>query len=164
MGDTYVELLVKKSDSKTATLLRVILAVGGAVLFLGGFFTNPLVFILGVIMLGCSFIPTLFLNIEYEYLYLEKELSIDRIRKQTSRKKLAEYQLTSLELMAPVSSARLKQFDSLKVCDYSSHAEESEPYAIIVDGNGEKVKVIIDTNEELLDAIKKTNPRNVYND
>ena len=39
MNDTYIELLVKKPDSKTATLLHKIMIGVGAVLFLAGLFT-----------------------------------------------------------------------------------------------------------------------------
>ena len=86
MNDTYIELLVKKPDSKTATLLHKIMIGVGAVLFLAGLFTYLVFMLLGLVLLIGSIIPMLFTDIEYEYLLLGKEFTVDRIRKKENRK------------------------------------------------------------------------------
>ena len=162
MNDTYIELLVKKPDSKTASLLHIFMVGVGAVLFLGGIFLDIRLLLAGIVFLIGSFVPTLFNDIEYEYLLLEKELTVDRIRKQESRKTVANYKLDTMVIMAPKGSEHLSRYAQLKTIDYSSGTEEGQPYEIVVDGKGEKVRIVIDTSQELTDAIRKLRPRDVF--
>ena len=162
MNDTYIELLVKKPDSKTATLLHKIMIGVGAVLFLAGLFTYLVFMLLGLVLLIGSIIPMLFTDIEYEYLLLGKEFTVDRIRKKENRKTVADYDLGTMVVMAPKGSEQLKRYEQLKVVDYSSDSEEGNPYEIVVDGNAGKVRVLVDTTQELVDTIRRMSPRNVY--
>lgn len=162
MNDTYIELLVKKPDSKTATLLHKIMIGVGAVLFLAGLFTYLVFMLLGLVLLIGSVIPMLFTDIEYEYLLLGKEFTVDRIRKKENRKTVADYDLGTMVVMAPKGSEQLKRYEQLKVVDYSSDSEEGNPYEIVVDGKAGKVRVLVDTTQELVDTIRRMSPRNVY--
>ena len=162
MNDTYIELLVKKPDSKTATLLHKLMIGGGAVLFLAGLFTYLVFMMLGLVLLIGSIIPMLFTDIEYEYLLLGKEFTVDRIRKKENRKTVADYDLGTMVVMAPKGSEQLKRYEQLKVVDYSSDSEEGNPYEIVVDGKAGKVRVLVDTTQELVDTIRRMSPRNVY--
>ncbi len=162
MNDTYIELLVKKPDSKTATLLHKLMIGVGAVLFLAGLFTYLVFMLLGLILLIGSIIPMLFTDIEYEYLLLGKEFTVDRIRKKENRKTVADYDLGTMVVMAPKGSEQLKRYEQLKVVDYSSDSEEGNPYEIVVDGKAGKVRVLVDTTQELVDTIRRMSPRNVY--
>ena len=162
MNDTYIELLVKKPDSKTASLLHAFMVGVGAVLFLGGIFLDIRLLLAGIVILIGSFVPTLFNDIEYEYLLLEKELTVDKIRKQESRKTIANYKLDTMVVMAPKGSEHLGRYAQLKTIDYSSRTEEGQPYEIVVEGKGEKVRIVIDTSQELTDAIRKLRPRDVF--
>ena len=47
------------------------------------------------------------LSVEFEYLYVNGELDIDRIFSQSRRKRAASYELSNMEIMAPFSSHRL---------------------------------------------------------
>ena len=162
MNDTYIELLVKKPDSKTATLLHKIMIGVGAVLFLAGLFTYLVFMLLGLVLLIGSIIPMLFTDIEYEYLLLGKEFTVDRIRKKENRKTVADYDLGTMVVMAPKGSEQLKRYEQLKVVDYSSDSEEGNPYELVVDGKAGKVRVLVDTTQELVDTIRRMSPRNVY--
>ena len=162
MNDTYIEVLAKKPDSKTATLLHKIMIGVGAVLFLAGLFTYLVFMLLGLVLLIGSIIPMLFTDIEYEYLLLGKEFTVDRIRKKENRKTVADYDLGTMVVMAPKGSEQLKRYEQLKVVDYSSDSEEGNPYEIVVDGKAGKVRVLVDTTQELVDTIRRMSPRNVY--
>ena len=104
----------------------------------------------------------LFTDIEYEYLLLGKEFTVDRIRKKENRKTVADYDLGTMVVMAPKGSEQLKRYEQLKVVDYSSDSEEGNPYEIVVDGKAGKVRVLVDTTQELVDTIRRMSPRNVY--
>ena len=64
--------------------------------------------------------------------------------------------------MAPKGSEHLSRYAQLKTIDYSSGTQEGQPYEIVVEGKGEKVRIVIDTSQELTDAIRKLRPRDVF--
>lgn len=164
MNDTYVELLVKKPQLKAASGLHNIMVGLGAVLFIVGLFIDILIVILGLLLLGGAYLFMQNACIEFEYLYLEKELSIDKIKNQSKRKEAASYNLTTLEVMAPKGSHRLDSYNNLKVRDFSSESEEGNAYELVVEGKSGRERIIIDTTEELVKAIRMAAPRNVFTD
>lgn len=164
MNDTYVELLVKKPQLKAASGLHNIMVGLGAVLFIVGLFIDILIVILGLLLLGGAYLFMQNACIEFEYLYLDKELSIDKIKNQSKRKEAASYNLTTLEVMAPKGSHRLDSYNNLKVRDFSSESEEGNAYELVVEGKGGRERIIIDTTEELVKAIRMAAPRNVFTD
>lgn len=164
MNDTYVELLVKKPELKAASALQSIMIGLGAVLFIIGLFTSFLITLSGLALWGGAYLFIQNACIEFEYLYLDKELSIDKIKNQSKRKKAASYNLTTLEVMAPRGSHRLDSYNNLKVKDFSSETEEGKAFELVVEGTQGRERIIIDTNEELIKAIRMAAPRNVFTD
>lgn len=164
MNDTYVELLVKKPELKAASALHSIMIGLGAVLFIIGLFTNFLITLSGLALWGGAYLFIQNACIEFEYLYLDKELSIDKIKNQSKRKKAASYNLTTLEVMAPRGSHRLDSYNNLKVKDFSSETEEGKAFELVVEGTQGRERIIIDTSEELVKAIRMAAPRNVFTD
>lgn len=164
MSDTYVELLVKKPEQKAASTFRGILIGLGAVLFCIGILSYFLITLSGLLCWGLSYLFLLQANIEYEYLYLDKELTVDKISNQSNRKKVAVYDLSKLEIMAPKKSARLDRYQNLKAKDYSSESEEGNAFELVLNGENGRQRIIIDTNENLVKAIKMASPRQVFTD
>ena len=92
MNDTYVELLIRKKHSILPVLLRNLLIVAGVLALLAAFLlTGSIVlFLAGAILLGLAYLVNFNKIIEYEYLFLDKHLTIDRIQNQSRRKTVAE--------------------------------------------------------------------------
>lgn len=164
MSDSYVELLVKKPEQKAASALHGIMIGLGAVLFCIGLFTHFLITLTGLLCWGASYLFIMQANIEYEYLYLDKELAVDKIKNQTKRKKVAVYQLSTLEVMAPRKSHRLDSYQNLKAKDFSSETEAGNAFELVLNGENGRERIIIDTNEELVKAIRMAAPRQVFTD
>lgn len=61
-------------------------------------------------------------DIEYEYLYLDKEISVDKVMAKSRRKKMGSYNLEQMEIFAPLNSHRLDSYKNrqMKTLDYSS--------------------------------------------
>ena len=76
--------------------------------------------------------------------------------------RMTDDKLDTMVIMAPKGSEHLNRYTQLKTIDYSSGTEEGRPYEIVVEGKGEKVRIIIDTSEELTVAIRKLRPRDVF--
>ena len=104
-------------------------------------------------------------ELEYEYLYLDKELTVDKVMAKTKRKRVAQYDLNRMEIFAPVNSYHLDSFKNrnAKSVDYSSgEAKQPEARYVMYYDSGEKV--ILEPNEDMIKAIKNIAPRKVFTD
>lgn len=168
MNDSYVELLVKCKENTGALVLRSVLyALGVLFLFLSLATGIGLAMIVAAIFAGAGYYVSLASKIEYEYLYLEKKLSIDRIKNQTKRATIAEYDLMQVEIVAPADSYRLDQFKNnpqVKTVDYSSRSVASKPFAMFFRKGETWEKVLIEMSEDLFEQMNKTLPRKIFKD
>ena len=57
----------------------------------------------------------MYTDLEYEYLYLDKELSVDKIMAKSKRKRVGTYSLDRMEVFAPVYSYHLDNFKNRQV-------------------------------------------------
>lgn len=119
----------------------------------------------GVITGVGAYFVTLYSDLEYEYLYLDKELVIDKVLAKSKRKRVATYQVERMEILAPFHSYHLDNYKNrqVKIRDYSI-GEELKPdlrYAAYYEG-GEKL--ILSPSEELVKAIRNVAPRKVFMD
>ncbi len=167
MSELYVECLVKKDESTLGKFLKILLimlaavfAVMGLMMIAGGL-PLLLAFAAGV---GAYFV-SIYTKVEYEYLYLDKELSIDKIYGQTKRKKVATYELERMEIIAPFHSHRVDMYKNRNVTvkDYSIGREEKPDlrYSVYYEGN---IKLVLSPNEELIKALRNAAPRKVFTD
>ena len=164
MSETYVECLVKAKTSIAAIMLKILLIVIAVV----GFFAMMIDFLFFFVMLlagaGAYFV-NMFTDVEYEYLYLDKELVVDKVMAKSRRKRIATYGLDRMEILAPIKSHHLDNFKnrSVKVKDYSV-GEELQPdlrYAMYYEG-GEKI--LLNPSPELIKIMKNAAPRKVFSD
>lgn len=164
MSDTYVECLVKAKAPAWGKLLKIILIILTAV-FAVAMLLIPYAFLLAVVAgVGVYFVGYL-TDVEYEYLYLDKELVVDKVMAKSKRKRVASYSVDRIEVFAPVKSYHLDNYRnrSVKVVDYSI-GEELKPdrrFAMYYEG-GEKV--ILSPSEELVKVMKNVAPRKIFSD
>lgn len=166
MSDVYVECLVKAKTSllgkigKYALIVLTVL-IGCATLL----FMNVFLLILAVAAGAGAYFVGMFTDLEYEYLYLDKELTIDKVMAKTRRKRVAVYQLDRMEIFAPVKSYHLDNYRNrnVKEKDYSIGYEEQpdKRYAMYYEG-GEKL--ILSPSPELVKAMRNAAPRKVFAD
>ena len=72
------------------------------------------------------------LDLEYEYVYVNGELDIDKIMSK-SKKTFKIFDLTKLELIAPLNSHRMDYHNhntNLKVLDYSSGKKDHKRFML----------------------------------
>lgn len=162
MGDAYVEQLIKKEAALGQTALRVGAIVSGLLI------TYILIIFIGIISLVGAFaigygIYYLFLmtDIEYEYIYVNGELSIDTIYGKNKRKKAGVYDLKKCELIAPINNtfaAGYHRNTQMKTYDFTSGKGEDGVFLIVVGYGAGNAKVYFEPNQELLVAMKNTVP------
>lgn len=166
MNDSYSELLVKKEQTGKDKVIKFLLigvivatAVVGVII--------PLVWVLtlGLGIAAYFILPNL--DLEYEYVYVNGELDIDKIMAKSKRKRVQSFDLAKMEIMAPVNSHRMDYQNhntKLKVLDFSSGNKEHKVYAMIIPDEKEICKVLLETDQTLLENIQKSCPRKVFMD
>ncbi len=164
MDDFYIEQVVKRKDSPVAGVVKTVWMALSIALILGGLISMTAVLLLigvAVGMLGYYLLlPQL--SVEYEYLYLTKELSVDKILNKEKRKKCGNWALSNMEIMAKAGSPELAPYEKRECTTYnfSSGMPSDERYVIIL--NDQKLtKIIFDPNEAMLKGIRDQFPRQV---
>lgn len=165
MSETYVECLVKVKSRILLKLLKYLL-IGLTAVFVLLMLMGVVVAILAGAVTGIgAYFLNLYSDLEYEYLYLDKELVIDKVMAKSKRKRVATYQVDRMEIMAPIHSYRLDNYKNRQVNlrDYSI-GEELKPdlrYAVYYEG-GEKL--ILSPSEQMIKAIRNVAPRKIFTD
>lgn len=164
MNETYVEWLVKRKTPAYLTLLKMLFIMMTVCFVLAGLIFSPALLIALLMGIAAYFI-TMNANLEYEYLYVDKELTVDKVMNKSKRKRVATFDVGKIEIMAPIKSHHLDSYKNrnYKAVDYSSW-EEKQPdirYVFYYDG---KQKVIFEPNEDMIKAIINVAPRKVFKD
>ena len=158
--DNYVEWLVKRKDPVYALPVKILMAVLCAVC---AFFAIQTVFgVLFLIAAGVgSYFVFLNLSVEYEYLFAEGGLSVDRIMGKARRKRVFDCEKEDVQAVAPADSFVLKEYErqEMKVKDYSSGVAGAKVYALIYQKGGENCKVLFEPNERMTAAMRRAYPR-----
>lgn len=166
MSESYVECMVARRTKPIESFVKYVLYGLTGFAILGALFTSILVFFIAAIALGVgSYFFSLYTDIEYEYLYLDKEIVVDKVLKKSKRKRVATYELEKIEIFAPIKSYHLDSYKNrqAKVVDISSGVENMPDKRYVFFYNGEQ-KVIIEPNEELVKIMKNVAPRKVFSD
>ena len=160
--DTYKELLIKRKKSLIGTIVKIVLIIIAV-----AFVLYPSIFgiIIAAVLVGLAYFVNLNSDIEYEYLYLDKELSVDKIMAKSRRKKVATYDLEKVEIIASEGSHQLDSYNarsnSYKTVNFTSNGGENgyDTYVIYYEG---KEKVFIEAPVEFMRAIYNNAPRKVF--
>lgn len=157
--ENYVEWLVKRKTPVYAVPAKIALAVVCMLSVLLALQT-----VLGVIIMTVAFVATYFLyqsfSVEYEYLFADGGLRVDRIFGKARRKKAFECNKEDVQFTAPADSDSLKDYEcsGMKVMDFTSGKGADHVYALIYQKGAEHGKVLFQPNEKMLAAMKRTFP------
>ena len=165
MVDIFKEQLVKRTPTGKDKLIRVGVIFG---IFLVLFISMSIVPAFGmVITIAVGFGAYIFLGRlkrEYEYSFTNGELDIDVIYNRSSRKRVFSGNVRNFELMAHVDDpSHQNSFSSAnEVKDYSTGITSDRSYAFLTNYNSKRQKIIIEPNNELLEAMAKSLSRSKF--
>lgn len=164
MSESYVECLVARKPSALMTFLKILLIMMTVVFVIIGMAFVPGLLVAIVSGVGAYF-AYMNADVEYEYLYVDREISIDKVMAKSKRKKVGNYMIDQMEIMAPLNSHRLDSYKNrnTKILDYSSGIENRPERRYMMVCNGD-VKMLFEPNEEMIKAIQSIAPRKVFRD
>lgn len=161
MGDSYTEQLVRQKASTELLLRKALLIVGIVVLFFISMII-PLLTILPVIgIVALIYLWGRWKCVEYEYIYFNGELDIDRILGMEARKRVISISAKEMEVLAPTGSPELRPYQQLKVYDCSSKTE-NKTYEIVAKLKEQNVRIIFEPNDTILQSMRFYAPRKVF--
>ena len=162
MNETYVEWMVKRKAPTYMVILRFVLIILTVFFVMAGLIFVPAMLI-GIAFGVAAYFVNLNTNLEYEYLYVDKELTVDKVMAKSRRKRVAVFDVGKMEILAPVKSWHLDNFKNrtAKTVDYSSgEAKQPEVRYVMYYDSGERI--VLEPNMEMVKAIKNIAPRKVF--
>lgn len=160
MNDFYTEQLIKKQTDMKDMVMKAVL-VAAAIVSVLSVFIMPMGLFVPVIVIALVWFLITRLNVEYEYLYVNGDLDIDKIMNKSKRKRVFSANVDVMELLAPIDSPRLDQFQNAKVINLSSGSADARLYALIVSHDGQLAKLIFEPNDTIIEGIFMLAPRKV---
>lgn len=162
MQDLYVEQIVKAQPDKRLGMYQKLFMV------LAAFFAavGVLIYIPALLLFAVAAVAAWYLgtrqNLEYEYLFVNGQLDVDMVR-ANSRKRLVSLAMQEIECMTPLDSHRLEGYKGRlkKSIKAYTGASGAVVYAIIFKQEGQLVQIAIEPEEELLKAIRRSEPHKV---
>lgn len=165
MSESYVECLVKHKTPTVKVFLRILFTVLTVLFALLIFMAGFLALIMAVVCGILSYFMMLESSVEYEYLYVDREISIDKISGQKRRKTIEKLNTEKIEILAPVKSWHLDEYKNreLKQKDYSIgyEAQPDQRYVLIYNN---EARVLLSPNPAFVAAVKSVAPRKVFTD
>ena len=163
VSETYVECLVARKSTFAMRFLKtllIMLTVCFVLIACVGFIPA---FLVAIVTGVGAYFAYMNADLEYEYLYLDKEISIDKVMAKSKRKRIVTYDVQRMEILAPVKSYHLDAFRNreMKSVDYSSRTDEDKKYMMVYEGN---LKVFWEPSLEMVIAIQTIAPRKVFTD
>lgn len=162
MNEAYSEWLVKRKPPVYALAVKAVMVVLCLIsLFVA--LTTMLGIILFLVVGAAAYFVFQNMNLEFEYLYVNGQLSIDKIMGRSRRKQVWEGNMETIQIVAPSDSYMLKDYETsdMKVQDYSSGQPGAKTYSLISKAGGNTVKVIFEPNEKMIHCMRQMNPRKV---
>lgn len=161
-----MEILIKRKTSPVKRMITYALTIIAVICLFFGFMGYLTLMLVGIILALAAYFSHLNSYVEYEYLYLSNELSIDRILAKSKRKRMAAFNLQRMEVLAPANSHHLDSYRDkrCKAYDFASGQDDCRPYVLVYSGEDEMSKVKLDMPEELFKAIRNVAPRKVFTD
>ena len=163
MNDSYVECMVARKSSPIMGVLKYMIYILTGVSVIGvvaGYY----IFIVTLLIFGLlTYFVVPGFELEYEYLYLDREITIDKIMSKQKRKKVRAIELGKMEYLCPMNSHQLDQYKArnVKKSDFSSGDPNAKVWVIIYKDQSSEELIAFEPNEEMLKAVKNVYPRKV---
>ncbi|MCR5419579.1 MAG: DUF6106 family protein [Lachnospiraceae bacterium] len=163
MNESYVECMVARKNSPVLSIVKYIIYILTGVSLIG-FIAGNIFFLVTLVIFGLLvFFVVPGFELEYEYLYVDKEIQIDKIMSKEKRKKVRNIELSKMDFMCPINSHQLDRYKArnIKKSDYSSGEQNAPVWVIVYKDQMAEELVAFEPNEEMIKVIKSVFPRKV---
>lgn len=162
-----VEQVSRKKKSMSG-VLRKSIAFFAVLFVLMGIMISQAFMLAGFLCAGLYFIYDILSQKDYEYTMEDNRLAIDVIYGRKYRKTAHDLDLQTMVVTAPnwhqAVAAYRKEGGTIKLkkYDYTSYDDNIPYYTMIIEENGEKIKLLLDLTEEMILVLKRMYPSKVF--
>ena len=162
-----VEQVIRKTKPLTGVLRTVMLSLAVLLLLLGVTLSQGFM-LPGFLLVILYYFYNTYSQKEYEYILEDNHLTIDVIFGKKHRRSAHYLDMEALEVLAPNwhdSVARYRRNGGsirLPKYDYTSYEEDTPFYTMIVTENRQKIKLLLDLSDNMLQMIKRRYPDRVF--
>ena len=163
MDKGYYEFLVKGKPNTGAKIGKVIFFLLAILTLLAALlFGSPILIVVTIAFGIGAYFTSGYTDVEYEYLYLDKELSVDKVFNKERRKHADTFKMDKVQIFAPEKSSKLDNYSNvtgMKVTDYSCPDEANglKRFVMVYEGGR---KILFTLDQDMIKAFKNTTPRN----
>lgn len=168
MQDYKIVEQVKRKRKAMSGALRKVMVVLAVFFVLLGIAVHQGFMLPGFLLAALYFVYDIFSQKEYEYVLEGKTLEISVILGRRYRRTAHTLDLAQMEVTAPnwhdAVAAYRKNGGTIHLpkYDYTSYEEDTPYYTMIVTEGREKIKLLLDLNEEMLQSMKRRYPGKVF--
>lgn len=168
MYDVQIVQQVERKEKAMSGALKKAILLFAIVFVVLGITISQGFMLSGFLAAGLYFIYDVLSRKEYEYVLEGGRLQISVIFGRRYRREAHVLDLKDMEVVAPSRhekvAAYLKEGGSVRLpkYDYTSYKENVPYYTMIVMEDREKIKILMDLNEEMLGAMKRMYPDRVF--
>ncbi len=161
MNDVYKEILIKKKKTSTDTLKTAGLILLVAAVAAAGILVVPVLLPVAVVLIFVVNFLIQNMKLEYEYLYVNGDMDIDKIMNQTRRKKAASFDIANLEMIAPTGSHDLDAYakKDARHLDFTSGDEHAKSYTAVYSSEKGTQIVKLELDQDILQDMRRLAPR-----
>lgn len=160
MGDFYTEKMIKQRASGKEKLPVFVLIILD-ILSLCYATVSIIGLLLALIFLALTGMAIQRLRVEYEYIFINGHLDIDRIINKSKRKTVFSMYISDLQILAPQGSDALKGISYGKTLDVTSRERGREVFEMLVSEKKETYRICFEPGEALLEGMYLMAPRKV---
>ncbi|MGN1166909.1 MAG: hypothetical protein ACI4S2_10850 [Lachnospiraceae bacterium] len=159
---------VTRKPKKLTRFLKVIIVVFAVFFIMLGITISQGFMLPGFLMVLLYFVYSVFSQKEYEYTLEDNNFTIDVIMGKRYRRTAHELNLKDLEVVAPNMHSAVAKYRKnggsikLKKFDYTSYEEDTPYYTMIIMEEREKIKLLLDLSENMLQIMKSKYPEKVF--
>lgn len=159
---------VTRKPKAASKLLKKVMIVFAVLFVLMGIAISQGFMLPGFLLVLLYFVYDVFSQKDYEYILEDNILTIDVILGKRYRRTEHILDMRELEVVASNQHPSVAKYrknggtEKLKKYDYTSYDENVPYYTMIVLEDREKIKLLLDLNEEMLQMLKKSYPDKVF--
>ncbi len=102
---------------------------------------------------------------EYEYIITQGVVDIDQIIAQRKRKRIVSFDARDCEMIAPQNrGSYFEAYKSLPIIDCTAYSGHENNYFAVVERAGVRKCILFQPSDDMVQSLKRFNPRNTFTD
>ncbi len=157
-------VMIKARRSPLNLFLTTLFGVLTGAFLVVGILFHPY-FFFGVIGASIGFYLMLkYGDLEYEYIWIEGQLDVDRIYGKARRKNVAKIDAETILLLAPVGDSELRHYEqnAAKILNCSSRIPDQKKWEIVFKVEKGNEIIIFEPDQNIIDLMRIRNGRKIH--